>query len=84
MLHPVAPQVEIEAALEALSTLTDVAVSCDTGFLCADGTASTCTVEFLTELGDVPMISHSVSNVDSVTIVEFQVGQTKKKSGELL
>ena len=80
------PQAEIEAALEALSTLTDVTVSCDTGLLCDTAAASLCTVEFLTELGDVPMISRSVSNVDSVTIAEFQVRAGKlgpRKTSEL-
>lgn len=74
-------QAAVEAAFEALSTITDVTVSCDGAPLCGDP-ASTCTVEFLTELGDVPIISHSVSNVDSVTITEFQV--SPRESGEWL
>eukprot|EP00752_Nemacystus_decipiens_P007656 g6844.t1 len=74
-LQATATEAEVEAAFEALSTLTDVTVSCDTGVLCGAAAASPlCAVEFLTELGDVPMISHSVSNVDSVTITELQAG----------
>lgn len=75
-------QARVEDAFEALSTITDVTVSCDGAALCGLQTASTCTVEFLTELGDVPIISHSVSNVDSVTITEFQV--SPRESGEWL
>lgn len=71
-------QADIEDALETLPTLTDVTVSCDTGFLCDTAASSLCTVEFLTELGDVPMISYSVSNVDSVTITESQVSQNTR------
>lgn len=66
-------QEEIEAALEALPTVTDVSVTCDFGVLCNTASATTCAVEFLTELGDVPPISASVSNVDFVFISEYQV-----------
>ncbi|CAM9365235.1 unnamed protein product, partial [Hapterophycus canaliculatus] len=69
-LEATATEAEFEAALEALSTLTDVAVSCDHGMLCNNTVASTCSVEFLTELGDVPLVSASFSNVDSVTVSE--------------
>lgn len=66
-------QGDVEAALEALSTLIDVSVGCDTGLLCNDTRPSTCTVEFLTELGDVPLISASVTSIDSLAISEYQV-----------
>lgn len=60
-------------ALETLSTLTNIGVECDTGLLCST-TASTCTVEFFTELGDVPLMSASTSNIDSLDVTELQVG----------
>lgn len=66
------PQDEVEEALEALSTLIDVSVSCDTGLLCSGATASICSVEFLTELGDVPLVSVSASNIDSIDVTEYQ------------
>ncbi|CAM9423706.1 unnamed protein product [Ectocarpus sp. 12 AP-2014] len=69
-----ATEAEVEAAFEALSTLTDVAVSCGNGALCNSTVASTCTIEFLTELGDVPLVSASVSNIDSIAVSEFQTG----------
>ncbi|CAM9140099.1 unnamed protein product, partial [Discosporangium mesarthrocarpum] len=72
-LEPSATETEVETALEKLSTLIDVSVSCDTGSLCSNNT-STCTIEFLTELGDVPLISATTSDVDSVSISEFQKG----------
>lgn len=56
-----------------MSTLTDVGVTCDYGILCNATTASACTVEFFTELGDVPLISASTSSVDSIEISEYQV-----------
>lgn len=59
--------------MEALSTLIDVSVSCDTGLMCNGTATSTCSVEFLTELGDVPLISSSTSNIDSLSITEYQV-----------
>lgn len=58
-----------------MSTLTDVAVSCENGALCNSTVASTCTIEFLTELGDVPLVSASVSNIDSIAVSEFQVSE---------
>lgn len=66
-------QKEVETALEALSTLTDVSVACDYGVLCNSTVASTCSVEFLTELGDVPLISATKTNVNSVSVTEYQV-----------
>lgn len=54
----------------------DVTVSCgDTGLMCDNGDDAdhACTIEFLTELGDVPLISASTTNVDSVVITESQV-----------
>ncbi|CAM9423451.1 unnamed protein product, partial [Choristocarpus tenellus] len=72
-LEPTTTEEELEAALEDLSTLTDVSVSCDTGVFCSN-TTSTCLVEFLTELGNVPLISVSVTDVDTVDIFEYQAG----------
>lgn len=63
--------------MEALSTLTDVGVTCDTGMLCNGTAVSTCYVEFLTELADVPLISSSVSNIDSLTVTEYQVSNVQ-------
>lgn len=75
-------QEEVAEALEALSTLTDVTVTCDYGVLCNATAASTCSVEFLTELGDVPLVSASVSNVDSLSITEYQVNGGWEEGGE--
>lgn len=67
----------MEQALEALSTLINVAVKCDTGVLCNTTQPSLCTVEFLTELGDVPLISASTSNIDQLNIAEYQASSSK-------
>lgn len=66
-------QGDVEAALEALSTVIDVSVSCDTGLLCNGTVTSTCALEFLTEMGDVPLVSATASNIDSLAITEYQV-----------
>lgn len=66
----------MEEALEALSTVIDVTVGCNNGQLCNTTETSTCTVEFLTELGDVPLISASVSNMDSLVITEYQASKS--------
>lgn len=71
--HARYPQKEVETALEALSTLTEISVACDYGVLCNSTVASTCSVEFLTELGDVPLISVTKTNVNSVIVTEYQV-----------
>ena len=68
-------QDEVEAAFEALTTLRDVSVACDNGVLCSSTVASTCSVEFLTELADVPLVSVSIRNVDSISVTENQVGR---------
>ncbi|CAM9285161.1 unnamed protein product, partial [Phaeothamnion confervicola] len=72
---------EVETALEALSTIRDVEVSCSEGTLCGDGTgsggggASYCDIEFLTELGDVPLLLATPSSgVYYANVTMSQVG----------
>ncbi len=72
--------VEVEVALESLSTIVDVnlgAINSDqTTSICSEGGSST-TVEFLSPTGDVPLLQVSLLDVDSASIQE-QVKGTKE------
>ena len=68
--------VEVEVALESLSTIVDVslgAVSSDQTTICSEGGSST-TVEFLSPTGDVPLLQVSLLDVDSASVQEHVKG----------
>lgn len=72
-VSPIATTAQVKAALEALSSIGEVAVETfvdgATDSLCAPS-GSRFVVTFLTEHGDLPMIQFTTSNVDSFSIVE--------------
>ena len=71
---------DVEAALEALTTITDVNVYLDnnsadptTQIVCDSG-GTTFHVEFLSPTGDVPLLIHTTENLDDFTVTETTKG----------
>ena len=68
--------VEVEVALESLSTIVDVslgAVSSDQTTVCSESGSST-NVEFLSPTGDVPLLQVNLVDVDSASVQEHVKG----------
>jgi len=69
---------ELETALEALTSISDVTVASSSSTLCSSS-GNSFFVTFLTEHGDVPLIQVSNENIESITVGELTKG-TKEES----
>jgi hypothetical protein len=72
-LYPSSTASNVQSALEALSTITEVSVASDSTAICT-AAGNTVTVTFLTETGDLPLLQYALMSVDSFAVEEDTKG----------